>query len=129
MKSIPREVRVINARVINSGLITHKVVVELVVGNHREEFVVDVTNTRRYAFVLGIPWLVKHNLLIRWTRAKLTLDSQYCRERCFRTSVQTVKGQSSIPDYNCSSLAVEAHYSDSPSDKLRVIEGHQLIHE
>ena len=33
-KMVPREVRVIDGRIINSGLITHKATIELKIGNH-----------------------------------------------------------------------------------------------
>ena len=45
-KEVPREVRVIDGRVINSGFITHEAIVELKVGNHQETLIVDITNTR-----------------------------------------------------------------------------------
>lgn len=49
-KWVPREVRVIDGRVINSGLITHRAIFELEIGNHREIIIADLTNTGRYHF-------------------------------------------------------------------------------
>ena len=55
LKRIPREVRVIDGRVIRSGLITHEATVELNIGGHREILVADLTNTVQYPCVLGTP--------------------------------------------------------------------------
>lgn len=67
LKLIPREVRVIDCRVINSGLITHEALVQLEIGGHREVIMADITNTGRYPCILGTPWLVRHNPTIRWS--------------------------------------------------------------
>ena len=50
-KVTPRENRVIDGRVINSGLITHQAQVELVIGNHKEILLADITNTCLYACI------------------------------------------------------------------------------
>lgn len=55
IKSQPREVRVIDGRIINTGLITHEATVTLAVGNHQEVLLADLTNTGRYDCILGIP--------------------------------------------------------------------------
>lgn len=65
LKKIPREVRVIDGRIISSGLITHEAVVELIVADHKELLLVDLTNTGRYPCILGTPWLVLHDPIIR----------------------------------------------------------------
>ena len=46
-KEVPREVRVIDGKVINSELITHDAIVELKVENHQETLIVDITNIGR----------------------------------------------------------------------------------
>jgi hypothetical protein len=40
---------------------------ELIVGDHREILVADITNTGRYHCIFGIPWLVRHDPTIRWS--------------------------------------------------------------
>lgn len=81
-KKVPREVRVIDGRVINSGLITHEAQVELVIGDHRETLVADITNVGRYACILGTPWLTRHDPTIRWSRREVLFDSSYCQKNC-----------------------------------------------
>ena len=85
-KEVLREVRAINGRVINSGLITHEAIVELKVGNHRETLIADITNTGRYPCVLGTPWLVRHNPTIRWSKGEVLFDSLYCHQTCLQPS-------------------------------------------
>lgn len=81
-KKTPREVRVIDGRTIDSGLITHEATVELDINSHRELLIADLTNTGRYPYVLGTPWLVQHDPTIRWAEQKITFDSDYCRHTC-----------------------------------------------
>ena len=83
LKATPREVRVIDGRVISSGLITHEATVDLTVGDHQEKLLADITNTGRYNCILGIPWLVRHDPTIRWSQQKVLFDSLYCRHTCF----------------------------------------------
>ena len=85
-KEVPREVRVIDGKVINSGLITHEAIVELKVGNHRETLIADITNTRRYPCVLGTPWLVCHDPTIWWSKGEVLFDPPYCHQTCLRPS-------------------------------------------
>ena len=81
-KEVPREVRIIDGRVINSGLMTHEAIVELKVGNHQETLIIDITNTRRYLCVLGTLWLVRHDPTIRWSQEEVLFDSLYCHQTC-----------------------------------------------
>lgn len=81
-KTVPREVRVIDGRVINSGLITHEAEIHLTVNNHYETLKADITNTGRYPCVLGTPWLVRHDPSIRWSTGEVLFDSHYCQHNC-----------------------------------------------
>ena len=85
-KEVPREVRIIDGKVINSGLINHEATVELKVRNHRETLIADITNTGRYPCVLGTPWLVCHNPTIRWSKGEVLFASLYCHQTCLRPS-------------------------------------------
>ena len=75
-----REVRVIDGRMINSGLITHKASVQLVIGDHCKILVADITNIGKYSCILGTPWLVRHDPNIHWFRRDVQFDSSFCRE-------------------------------------------------
>lgn len=88
LKATPREVRVIDGRVISSGLITHEATVDLAVGGHQEKLLADITNTGRYNCILGIPWLARHDPTIRWSQRKVLFDSLYCQHTCFSGLLQ-----------------------------------------
>lgn len=85
-KAIPREVRVIDGRMINSGLITHEASVELQIGDHREWLTADITNIGRYQCVLGTPWLVHHDPTIKWLQREVSFDSSYCLKNCLKSN-------------------------------------------
>lgn len=96
-KVAPREVRVIDGRMINSGLITHEAKVELRVGDHKELLVADITNTGRYPCILGMPWLVRHDPTIWWSRKEVRFESAYCQGVCLS---QTSKIRGTEADCN-----------------------------
>lgn len=81
-KALPREVRVVDGRVISSGLITHEATMQLEVENHHEVVVADITNTGRYSCILGTSWLVRHDPTIRWSLKKVVFESAYCQHNC-----------------------------------------------
>ena len=60
-KDHPREVRLIDGQVIDSGLITHQALVQLVIRDHCEILLAEITNTGQYACILGMPWLVQYD--------------------------------------------------------------------
>ena len=103
-KLIPREVRLIDGRAINSRLITQEVIVNLQVGNHEEKLVADITNTGRYACILGTPWLSRHDPTIRWSRNEVIFDSEYCQATCVKRLLQSgacVESHNSVDGNTC----------------------------
>ena len=95
-REYPREVTVIDGRVINSGLITYKATVQLVIGDHCETLVGDIMNTRKYSCNLGTRWLVRHDSNIRWSRGDVQFDSLFFLEQCIHqgtTSRSTCKSR------------------------------------
>ena len=89
-KVTPREVRVIDGRVISLGLITHQAQVELVIGSHTEMLLADITNTSRYACILDTSWLICHNPTIRWSPRMVLFESLYCRHNCLDQQFQEI---------------------------------------
>ena len=77
-KDIPREVRMIDGRVISSKLITHEATIKMTIGDHEEILVADITNTGKYPCILGIPWLTSHDPTIWWAQQRALFDSSYC---------------------------------------------------
>ena len=78
------KVRVIDGRMINSGLITHEANVQLVIGDHCKILVADITNTGKYSCILGTPWLVCNDPTIRWSCRDVQFDSSFCQEQCIQ---------------------------------------------
>ena len=89
-KVTPREVWVIDGRVINSSLIAHQVQVELVIRSHKKILLADITNTGRYACILGTSRLICHDPTISWSQRKVLFDSPYCRHNCLGQQLQEI---------------------------------------
>lgn len=96
-KEHPREVRVIDGRVINSGLITHEATIHLKVEGHCETITADITNTGGYSCVLGTPWLICHDPTIRWSHRKVQFDSLFCKNNCFQQASNSLAEGASWP--------------------------------
>lgn len=86
LKQVPREVRVIDGRIIQSGLITHEASIRLVIGEHQETVTADVTNTGRFSVILGTPWLHRHDPTIYWPQRQVDFESSYCQDNCMASS-------------------------------------------
>jgi hypothetical protein len=74
----PRTLEVIDGRQISSGAITHVVRFALAIGEHVEELTAFVTKLGHYALVLGIPWLKKHDVTVRFASNTVIFDSPQC---------------------------------------------------
>jgi hypothetical protein len=74
----PRTLEVIDGRQISSGAITHVVRFALAIGEHIEELTAFVTKLNHYALVLGIPWLKKHDVTVRFASNTFIFDSPQC---------------------------------------------------
>ena len=114
VKSTPREVRVIDGRVINTGLVTHEATFQLVIGDHVETLTADITNTGRYDCVLGTPWLWQHDPDIRWSTGSVRFTSVFCKKHCLPTSLpsQTVTNRptlSSLPKFRHTTRGAELY--------------------
>ena len=111
IKSTPRVVRVIDGRIIDSGLITHEATVELMVGNHCETLVADITNTGRYHCILGTPWLVRHDPTIWWSQKKVLFESAHCQQSCVFQPLEnyTPKPITARPPINIQDIKESSH--------------------
>ena len=77
-REYPHEVRVIDGRMINFGLITHKASVQLVIGDHCKMLVAGITNTGKYSCILRTPWLICHDSTICWFHKDVQFDFSFC---------------------------------------------------
>jgi hypothetical protein len=78
-KSTPIPVKVIDGRTIASGVITHEITpLELCIGKHAKNIVLNIITTPNHPVILGLPWLEAHNLIIDWQSRTLTFSTQRC---------------------------------------------------
>ncbi len=68
----------IDGRPIESGLVTAITKVKLTIDKHVEEIPMFVTKLGHYLVVLGIPWLNKHGVSLRFRSKRVNFDSDYC---------------------------------------------------
>jgi len=81
----PRNLEVIDGRLISSGDITHVANTHLSILEHHESLPMFVTKLGHYPIVLSIPWLELHDVAIRFSSRTLTFGSQYCVSHCNQT--------------------------------------------
>jgi hypothetical protein len=66
-KSTLALVEVIDGRTMVSNAITHETTpLELCIGKHTENIVLNIISTPHHPIILGLPWLEAHNLIIDW---------------------------------------------------------------
>ena len=83
----PRFLVVIVGHPVESGAITHITKLRLSIRGHQEDIPMFVTKLGRYPIVLGIPWLCRHDVVLRFARDQIIFDSGYCLRNCLRDPV------------------------------------------
>ena len=78
----PRSLEVIDGRLISSGDISHTTTITLSINKHQEQLPMFVTKLGLYPIVLGIPWMDRHDINIRFRSCTVTFGSQYCSTHC-----------------------------------------------
>ena len=74
----PRYLEVIDGRPIESSLIMHMTKLRMSIAGHKERIPLFVTKLGHYSIVLGLPWLRRHDVNIRFSKNTVTFDSDYC---------------------------------------------------
>ena len=82
----PFEVVAVDGRHIESGTINKEVEIELLIGKHSENIILDITQLGHCPIILGIPWLKKHNPEVLWSSHRVTFNSKPCIENCLPKS-------------------------------------------
>lgn len=83
----PRTLNVIDGRPVASGAITHITKLPLQIREHHEMVPLFVTKLGRYPIVLGIPWLRRHDVTLRFANNQVIFDSAFCLQNCLREPV------------------------------------------
>ena len=91
LQRLERPVRVKNVnRIYNSrGAITHEVEVNVYYKNHVERMRIDVCDLGRTKVILGMPWLMVHNLEINWETGEVKMTR--CPPLCGRVKIKEKK--------------------------------------
>jgi len=90
------QVEVIDGKAIESGDITHIAEVGMYVQDHGEQLPMLITKLGYYPLVLWIPWLMLHDVAVRFASNTVTFASQYCTTHCHYVPVE-IQGVSEEP--------------------------------
>ena len=78
---LPRPIPVYNAdgSINQAGSITEFVIVELTIGDHKEQIAMGLSQLSTHAVFLGYNWLQKHNPIVDWRKhtLKFTCDNDH----------------------------------------------------
>ena len=80
--SISIALETFDRRPVVSGNMTHKTILDLSIGVHCERMPLLVTRLGHGPIVLGIPWLWRHDPLVKFLANSLTFNSSFCIEHC-----------------------------------------------
>jgi hypothetical protein len=64
------------------GEIAFQVTVELCVGAHEEQIMLDVAPISSHQVILGLPWLQMHDPAIQWSMGHVQFTSSHCNVNC-----------------------------------------------
>lgn len=129
----PRVLEVIDGRPIETGPITHLTKIKMIIDKHEESIPMFVTKLGHYPVVLGLPWLKRHDVSIKWSTGTVTFDSTYCHKHCSLVTA-TIRGITSpLPErhLNISLIGGPAfgRISSAKSRDLVASLGHITVHD
>ena len=91
-----KRVDVIDGIPIESGDITHIAKVGIKIHDHREQLPMFITKLWHYRIFLGIPWILLHDVALRFASNTVSFGSQYCMTY-FHHAPVTVQGVTEEP--------------------------------
>lgn len=114
----PRPLRGSNGVV--SEYVTHYVRAPITsTGHHESSAFFYLTRLDYYAIILGLPWLIKHDVRIYFPTYTLTFDSPYCLRNCSH-GVARVSGHASVPDNHRKTHGLPLYRPDGPEPYPRL---------
>jgi RNase H-like domain found in reverse transcriptase/Reverse transcriptase (RNA-dependent DNA polymerase)/Integrase zinc binding domain/Integrase core domain/Chromo (CHRromatin Organisation MOdifier) domain len=124
-KSLALEV--IDGRPIASGKITHLTVANMAIHDHSENLPMLVTRLGHYPLVLGIPWLERHDVGLRFSSRTVSFGSQYCLSHCSPGVVSVQAISSALPERPVPSIALVGASSYTRLARQAIRKGLQLF--
>jgi hypothetical protein len=91
-----RQVQVIDGRTIESGDITHLAKVDMGIKDRKEQIPMFTTKLEHYPIVMGIPWLMIHDVADQFASNTVTIGSLHCTTHCQDNPIK-VQGVSEEP--------------------------------
>jgi hypothetical protein len=81
-KAVPEVLTVVDGRTSVAGDLTHEVTIQLLIDQHLENVVFQVTKRGSVPLILGQTWLRRHNPLIDWANNTVNFRSAWCQAQC-----------------------------------------------
>jgi hypothetical protein len=81
-RPIPETLTVIDGRTLVAEDLTHEVTGQLLIDQHLEYVVFQITKLGAVPLILGKTWLCRHNPLIDWVDNTVNLRSAWCQAHC-----------------------------------------------
>jgi hypothetical protein len=81
-KAVPEVLTVVDGQTSVAGDLTHEVTIQLLIDQHLENVVFQVTKLGSVPLILGKTWLHRHNPLIDWTNNTVNFRSAWCQAHC-----------------------------------------------
>uniref|UniRef100_A0A8C5Q7V2 ribonuclease H n=1 Tax=Leptobrachium leishanense TaxID=445787 RepID=A0A8C5Q7V2_9ANUR len=91
-KDVPVHIQVVDGSSLGAGPVTKETIpLSSTLGpSHRELLSYDVITSPVFPIILGLPWLRRHDPIIRWSSGQLLFPSLHCRKVCLREVTTTL---------------------------------------
>jgi hypothetical protein len=87
-KAVPEVLTAVDGRTSVAGDLTHEVTIQLLIDQHLENVVFQVTKLSSVPLILGKTWLRRHNPLIDWANNTVNFPPLGARPTAFRTATR-----------------------------------------
>lgn len=81
-KKYPETLRVVDGRESCEGAIKYEIELHILLGDHKERALFQVTKLAEYPLILGKAWLDRHNPDIDWPSNSISFESKFCKKSC-----------------------------------------------
>lgn len=126
-KPLPEKLTVVDGRESAGGAITHEIVLDLLLGEHFERALFQVTKLSDYPIILGKAWLNYHNPVINWSLNSLSFVSDFCRKSCLKCVSESSNIDVNSNKLNFSPPYIEfSHFITQSNPKIHSVSNKEL---